>query len=181
MPQSLSDLAGFLLVDEPVGVAIRRILDLALACLPPCDGAGIAMARDGGCAALVDNNQIAARTAALQYATGEAPCAEALLTDRLQVIDSTAHDSRWTRFSQLAREQGILSCLALPLRVRNRPFAAISLYSRPASAFVFLDPATAGAVMVEASMALANAVAHEDSQRLERLARLVQTSGDLVA
>jgi GAF domain-containing protein len=76
----------------------------------------------------------AAKVDALAYGA-DGPTRRAMRDGRMVRIDDTAAKPLWPEFSERAAEQGIRSCLALPLSTDGQPIGAINLYARDPQAF----------------------------------------------
>lgn len=106
----------------------------------------------------------------LQYDIGEGPCLETLCTGEPHYIADTASEQRWPSFCPAAHEQGVHSCLGLPLSGRTGLMGCYNLYSIWPDAFA---PDTRGQLeMFAANAAGAVAVA-------VKLADHTQMSDDL--
>jgi len=58
----------------------------------------------------------------------EGPCLSTLREHHTVHVQDMAAETRWPRFSELARGRGVLSLLSFPLFVRSRNLGALNLY-----------------------------------------------------
>jgi GAF domain-containing protein len=160
-PQLLSSLSEVLLVEESLEAALTRVAALSLLSLPGCDGAGIALCEGGQVTAASATDEDIEAVESEEYRLGEGPCLEAVRQGTSFIVESMAADERWPRFGVYATKRGILSSLSVPLRVADRTFGVLNLYSRRVSGFTPKDERVATMFASRASVALTNAHAYD--------------------
>jgi GAF domain-containing protein len=119
-----------------------------------CDGmsCGIALrqrARPSSATACSD--PLASEADQLQFQSEEGPVLHALQYGRPALVDDTATDGQWPRFSRPAAALGIGSCYALPLLSEDEAVGALVLYARRPGAFGPRETARADAFVARAS------------------------------
>nr|WP_255426538.1 GAF and ANTAR domain-containing protein [Pseudonocardia sp. C8] len=120
--------------DDPDTV-LRGIVDGAVAGIPAVDHASVTVWDPAGRivrAAASDDD--AARLRAAQADLDEGPGIDARTGGVTVVVHDLAADGRWTAFGPLAREHGVRSVVAVPLRCGWHT-GALTLWSRAVAAF----------------------------------------------
>jgi GAF domain-containing protein len=125
----------------------------------------------------------------LQYDLDEGPCLDTLATGKSHYIVDTATETRWPRFCAAAHEQGVRSCLGLPLTGPTGPVGGYNLYSMWRDAFapdtreqleVFAGNA-AGAVAVAMKLAEQTQMSDDLRDALTSRAVIDQATGIIMA
>jgi GAF domain-containing protein len=158
---SVDTLSKLLLTDEPVGDALERVAQLAVASIAGCDVADVTLMSDGDSRGQARSDPAGPGLDEVQLESGEGPVFEAVRARRPVRIDSVGADSRWPRFAAAAGEAAVASCLVLPMTVRGECIGALNLYGRRAAAFD--DDAERIGIMFasQAAVVLANAQLHQ--------------------
>lgn len=99
------------------------------------------------------SDPLASEADQLQFQSAEGPVLHTLQQGRPALVDDTATDSQWSRFSRPAAALGIGSCYALPLPLLSEGEAvgALVLYARRPGAFGPQETARADAFAARAS------------------------------
>ncbi|MGH8886174.1 MAG: ANTAR domain-containing protein [Egibacteraceae bacterium] len=156
IPEGLAELSQLLFTQETLDSTLDRVAGLAVKTIPGCDGAGVALVRDGRITNVAASDELVARLEAAQYRTNEGPCLQAIKQQRMFRLDDTATDEDWPAFSARAHAHGVSSCLAFPLVV-DHLVGALNLYARRPEAFNQTDHDLAAVFSAHAAVTLANA------------------------
>ena len=152
----------FLVSDVPLGETLRRIAILARDAISPVMSVGVTLLDERQRpTTTVSTDGLAPAVDAGQYEEGDGPCLHAYRAREVVRVDDTrAVMSRWPRFSQDAREHGVLSVLGFPLLAGDEVFGALNMYACAAWAFSPADEEAASLFVTQASVVLANARAY---------------------
>ena len=160
-PESLTEcfrtMSRFLVGEENLDDALKRLAHLAVDAIEPADFAGMTVPDESGARTAVFTDSEATELDQAQYDTGIGPCLDALRNNSVFRIDSTDDDLHWKPFSQTAVDHGILSVLSVPMAVNDRAIGALNLYARGRSAFSVAHERHAAAFAEQAAIVLANA------------------------
>lgn len=172
----LSELAGLLLADEPLDSMLEHVAVIAVRAIPACDAAGVTLFERDQLTTAAASGPLVQRVDRHQYATDEGPCLESLRTGEIRRSPSLKADTRWPKFRAPALDEGVVSCLSLPLVVGNHGTAGVlNLYSesRP---FEEADEEIGRRFVPPASVAVANARAYAKAQAvIEQLQEALQS------
>ncbi len=158
LDRRMAELTGTLLEEQSLDVMLRRVSDLFVAIIAPCDAAGVTLARDGRVSTYGATASVAERLDLYQYDSGEGPCLDALRMGERFVIRSFETEARWPRYVPRARTEGVASSLALPLGTTAGVGGALNLYClTPADTFSEDDFAVADRCAAQAAVVLRNA------------------------
>ena len=160
----LSELAGLLLTNESLEMMLGRVADIAVRAIPACDAAGVTLFEHDQLTTAAASGPLVRRVDRHQYASDEGPCLESLRTGELRRSPSLAAETRWPKFRGPTLDDGVVSCLSLPLVIGNHGTAGVmNLYSqnRP---FEQADEEIGRRFVGPASVAVANARAYAKAQ-----------------
>jgi GAF domain-containing protein len=163
--EGFSALSQFFVNDSTLGETLLWIAELARE-EASADIAALTMLVDGKPGTVVYTDPEALTIDESQYSTGQGPCVDAFLHDRVNRIDSTIDDDRWPDFARTAASSGVLSTLSVPLGARGETLAALNLYSRTKAAFGDRTVERIGEFTGQASIVLANAQVYWDARQL---------------
>ena len=176
LENELSELAGLLLADEPLESMLGHVAVIAVRAIPACDAAGVTLFERDQLTTAAASGPLVHRVDRHQYATDEGPCLESLRTGDIRRSQSLKADTRWPKFRPPALDEGVVSCLSLPLVVGNHGTAGVlNLYSenRP---FEEADEEIGRRFVPPASVAVANARAYAKAQAvIEQLQEALQS------
>jgi GAF domain-containing protein len=142
------------------------VSELTVEAVPAADLVGITMVVEGKQRTAVFTDDIAPEVDQAQYDSGEGPCLDAFVHQKVFEIKSTLEDGPWPAFRQLASEHGIRSTLSLPLGREHHAVGAMNLYSMRERAFSADDAEIGKLFASQAAIALANAQAYWDAREL---------------
>ena len=157
LADELSDLAGLLQTDESLETMLGHVADIAVRAIPACDAAGVTLFEHDRVTTAAASGPLVQRVDNHQYDTDEGPCLESLRTGEIRRSPSLADDTRWPKFRGPTLDEGVVSCLSLPLVIGNHGTGGVlNLYSqnRP---FEDADEVIGRRFMPPASVAVANA------------------------
>lgn len=151
---------------------LRQIASIAVAVVPPADGAVLSLADDRSGRRTLASGSFVRAADDLQYTLAEGP-AIAALEDGMSVgSGSLGGEPRWPRFGPRVGRMGIHSVLAVPVRVGRDVVGTITLYSQTKAAF---GPAATRVAESYAALAAAMAWnAHVIESSRERIADLTE-------
>jgi GAF domain-containing protein len=141
---------------------VERAIALATEVIPACDAAAMALfeqvrtitvaASDEGLRDLVEH----------QFGLGAGPTLAAYESRETVYSADLAADPRWPEYGGvLSRQAGLCTAYAVPLTVRDRTLAVMTLYSKRVDGFDEEDRAAAEVVASHAAVAVADAVSHD--------------------
>jgi GAF domain-containing protein len=170
LSESFEALSTFLALKEDVDTTLSRIALLSTAAIPNCDYSGISLVEPDGIRTVGHTTALVKEIDEIQYESGEGPCLSAI-NEPLQAgvpttyeIPSMAEDKTWPHFSAKARERGLASLLAFPLRANGETLGSLNLYATLPHAFHELDRSIGAIFAAHAAVALANAQTLEHAQ-----------------
>lgn len=133
---AFSGLVKVLINDGHVQLTSRRIVDAAVRVVPGCRHVGVLVVEDGQPRTMASIDAVPAQVDAIQFACGEGPALDVLVTDDYVQVDDLANDARWPEFAQRAVEvvdvRSMISYLVHLGRCRQ---AVLSFYSTWPHAF----------------------------------------------
>jgi hypothetical protein len=150
---------------EATQAAITRT---AVEVVPRSRHAAISVARARGrFETVAPTGDVPVRVDALQYATGQGPCLDALRRHRTYLSDDLAAERRWPDFGPRAvDETGVRSMMSFQLFVDHDTIGALNLYSPAAAAFDEHDLLVGEVLGAHAALAV---VAARVQRRVEQL------------
>lgn len=169
-----ADTARTLFSAGGVDHTLTQIVQLGVTTIEGCDFAGIFVTRDGAVITPVHTDQVVSEADALQHATGEGPCLDAITMGTTFYAGDLAVDPRWPAFGPQATELGMRSLLAMPL-LDDGILGALNLYARYPEAFGVIDRARGLLLASLAALAFSSAknVEHEERRAADFQAALV--------
>jgi GAF domain-containing protein len=176
LEDELSDLAGLLQTDESLDTRLGHVADIAVRAIPACDAAGVTLFEHDRVTTAAASGPLVRRVDSHQYANDEGPCLESLRTGEVRRSPSLAEEMRWPKFRRPTLDEGVVSCLSLPLVVGNHGTGGVlNLYSqnRP---FEEADEEIGRRFIPPASVAVANARAYAKANAvIEQLQEALQS------
>jgi GAF domain-containing protein len=125
----LLELQALLLDSGTLHDFLDRLAKLTAQALPEGSSCGVTVRQNSRPVTLAASDQRAGQIDQLQYDFGEGPCLDTLATGKIHYIADTASEQRWPRFCPAAHEQGVRSCLGLPLSGPSGSMGGYNLYS----------------------------------------------------
>lgn len=123
-----AQLAAIIVNERPLGVVLRRVVELAARLVPGADDVSITLIDHGRPRSVAFTGQLAAALDERQYADGFGPCMDAALTGQTITIEDTALDRHYPEFSRQARRHGIHHTLSLALPALQDTAGALNIY-----------------------------------------------------
>jgi len=187
--ESLSAVSRFFVGDLTVEEALHRIARLAVDAVPGADLVGLTIMVEGRQRTAVFTDDAAPEIDQAQYETGEGPCLDAFLQQRIFTIESTREAGPWPTFRRAAAAHGVGSTLSLPLLANDKALGAMNVYAFKERAFGEHDVEVGTLFSYQAASVLANAQAYWDARDLssrlgeamEHRAIIEQAKGMLMA
>jgi GAF domain-containing protein len=132
----LTDLARLQEGDEEIGRLLDRLVRRAPELVPGCAGAALTITGPAGGENAAVSDPRVGRCHAVQFRPGgEGPASEALQYAEPRRVDDVDQEQRWPQYCDVARREGVASCLALPLLTDRVPTAALNLYAEAPCVF----------------------------------------------
>jgi GAF domain-containing protein len=157
LADELSDLVGLLQTDESLETMLGHVAAIAVRAIPACDAAGVTLFEHDRVMTAAASGPLVQRVDNHQYATDEGPCLESLRTGEVRRSPALADDTRWPKFRGPTLDEGVVSCLSLPLVIGNHGTGGVlNLYSQ-SRPFEEADERVGRRFMPPASVAVANA------------------------
>jgi GAF domain-containing protein len=176
LEEELSELAGLLLTNETLETMLGHVAVIAVRAIPACDAAGVTLVEHDQPTTAAVSGPLVRRVDDHQYAADEGPCLESLRTGEVRRSPSLEAETRWPKFVPPTIDEGVVSCLSLPLVIGNQATAGVlNLYSQN-RAFEEGDEELGRRFMAPAAVAVANARAHAKANALiEQLQEALQS------
>jgi GAF domain-containing protein len=138
---------------------LQRIAERAVQVVPGCDHCSISVKRRRHrVESAAATSSLAEKCDALQYELDEGPCLEAVWTSDSYLVEDTATETRWPRWSPQVAAQGIGSVLAVRLATRTETLGALNLYAEPTHGFTADDVDLASIYALHATNAMSAAL-----------------------
>lgn len=177
----LLELAAVSLGDLGFEDVLVRVADLATRSIPGADGTGLAVREPAEMIdTVVATDEFVAAVDMAQYRLGQGPCVDAVETSVTVSSGSLADDPRWDEFGPLAAELGAESVISLPLRVTEEVIGSLNVYSRRRNAFDTVATELGETFAVLAAVAVHNAQALAQSQRVVEQLHVALVDGAVV-
>jgi transcriptional regulator with GAF, ATPase, and Fis domain len=175
--QSVHELAGLfselgqeLQTEHSLEGTLGLISKCAVKLVPAAQHAAISRGRNGRFETVGSTSELPLEVDRIQYDLSSGPCVDAAREAEIYRSGNLPADPRWPEFGRrAAAEQGIHSMLSVRLFLEDDDLvAALNLYSTAADAFDDGDEILVELLATHASMAMASARLHEQTQHLER-------------
>jgi hypothetical protein len=174
LERNVADVARQLFAPGSVAGSLQLTVDLAVASVDGCDGAGILVVRDDRVTTAAASHPLVVELDELQVATNEGPGLDVVAEGGSLYAMDLIDDERWPHFGPAAAEAGIRSLLAL--RLSDRPVSVLNLYARLPAAFGATDRAKGLIFATLAGIALdAAGERADDEQRVANLHEALRT------
>jgi transcriptional regulator with GAF, ATPase, and Fis domain len=128
-PAWLSELQALLLGTDTLQEFLDRLAQLTIRALPGGNSCGVTVRQESRPVTLAASDGWTLRVDQVQYDVGEGPCLDTLATGKVNYIVDTTTEVRWTGFCRAVHEQGVRSCLALPLSSPTGLMGCYNFYS----------------------------------------------------
>lgn len=173
----LDELTGRLrdLGDKPMA---RAVAEAAMELVPGAKWCSITVRENGRYRSLAVTDEHAELIDRVQYEVGSGPCLDAIMKDRIQVVNDLQGDNRWEAYGQRALPLGVRAIYAQPLHLLDGDAtrAGLNVYSDRVGAFG--DGTRPVAVMLATFAALSVSMALSRS-RTEQLESALQTNREI--
>ncbi|MBV2366383.1 GAF and ANTAR domain-containing protein [Streptomonospora nanhaiensis] len=136
LPESLADVVRSLFAEPDVHETMQRIVQLAVATVPGCDYAGVALVESRRKVDTpVYTHDVVRQSDDLQRSLGEGPSIDAMWSSTHIHLADVASERRWPRYAAEAARLPIGSLLSYRLFTTQGTLGALTLYARAAHAF----------------------------------------------
>ncbi|MEU5262073.1 GAF and ANTAR domain-containing protein [Amycolatopsis sp. NPDC021455] len=125
---AMADLTGALETEPAESEILDAVCAEAVRAVPGADLASITAIRDGEPSTAASTDDRAVEIDRAQYAADAGPCLEAAETGKIVRVPLATAGAEWPEFTARARELGIGSYLAAPLRVDEHLSGALNLF-----------------------------------------------------
>lgn len=166
----LRDLSRLVVQEETLETTLQRIVEVANSAIPDTVGVSITLKRGTRPYTAVSTSPQVQAIDEREYAVDEGPCISAMDTGRIQVLDDVATESRWPKFVEVCRDEGLASSLGVALEAGGATYGAMNIYAVGAYAFTGAHREAALLLAEQAGIALANSRSYTDA--VERIRQL---------
>ncbi len=169
LAEVFADIARQLQAEPSPDRTQERVTRAAVATVEGCDHAGISVIRRrGGVETVAPTDEVPPLVDAIQYATDEGPCLDAMSEHETYLIDDLRTEGRWPSFSRRAVEEtGVRSMLSFRLFVEGDTIGALNLYARRPAAFDEQARTVGTVLAAHAAVALTAARQQERADQLQ--------------
>jgi GAF domain-containing protein len=176
LDDGLRQLSRLVLQEETLQTTLQRIVDVAGRAIP--DTVGVSITLKTG-----RHPYTAAATSAQvqaiderEYAVDEGPCISAMDAGQIQLLADVETETRWPKFTQVCREEGLASSLGVPLCVGDQPYGAMNVYALSANAFKDDHIEASQLLADQAAVALANTRTYSEcSDKIQQLQEALES------
>lgn len=131
----LSEMQSLLVGTDAIDEVVWETAMLAVRASDVVDECGVTVLREGRPRSLFPSSASHGGLEEHQYSSGDGPAMEAINERAIVLGESMADEVRWGSYPAQAREQGIGSCLSIPLVAGDQVLGAINYYSARSYAF----------------------------------------------
>ena len=128
-----AELAKIILNEQPLGVVMRRIAELAAEIIPGADDVSVTLIEREQARSVAFTGPLAVALDERQYEAGFGPCMDAAVTGQLIQIDDTAVGGDYPDFSRQAHRHGIRHTLSIGMPTHQSIAGALNIYGGGAS------------------------------------------------
>ena len=119
---------GRLMLDQPLGLYLQKVADLAAGTLPGVDGLSVTLVENGTARSAAFTSSVAAALDERQYESGFGPCLDAAQTGQTIRVD-VDDDDIFRDFVRAARRHGVRAVASVGMPVPQQVVGALNLYS----------------------------------------------------
>jgi GAF domain-containing protein len=123
-----AELSKIVLNEQPLGVVLRRIAELAAEIVPGADDVSVTLIERDRARSVAFTGALAVALDERQYELGFGPCMAAAATGQLVQIENTAADGTYPEFSRLAHRRGIRQILSVGMPTQQSTTGALNVY-----------------------------------------------------
>jgi GAF domain-containing protein len=162
LDDGLRELGRLVLHEETLETTLERIVEVANRAIPDTVGVSITLRKGRHPYTAAATSSQARAIDDREYAVDEGPCLTAMETGEIQRLADVATETRWPKFTQVCREEGLGSSLGVPLKVRAKTHGAMNLYFSVAHAFDEDHEVAAQLLADQAGVSILNAQTYTD-------------------
>ncbi len=122
------ELAKIILNEQPLGVVLRRIAELAAEIIPGADDVSVTLIEREQARSVAFTGPLAVALDERQYEAGFGPCMDAAVTGQVIQIDDTAVGDGYPDFSRQAHHHGIRHTLSIGMPTNQSIAGALNIY-----------------------------------------------------
>jgi hypothetical protein len=163
--QVLVELSRILLTEADLRGDLERVVSVARATVPGCDGASVTLMIEGRPRTEAATDRVVLEADLIQYRHREGPCLSAIASVEPIRVGLLSGDQRFVRLAAGAGRAGVASVLSLPVSVAGQVVAGLNLYSHSAHGFDHTSETVASVLAAQAGVAVAKSEALAASQR----------------
>jgi GAF domain-containing protein len=172
---------GYLLTEQTAHDAVTALSAVARDIIGAAEGAGVSIIDSSGHRTSVGaTDDIVVHADDLQYQLGEGPCINAWATGTPTYIADTRTDDRWEQWNAAAAEQGVRSCLSVPILKGPAALGAMKVYSAVPDAFTDEDQRLLAGLAHSAAALLGHIQASDTPQRISDEVKESLTNRDTI-
>lgn len=131
----LSELQALLLATDTLHEFLDRLSQLTTRALAEGSSCGVTVRQDSRPVTVAASDEWTLRVDQLQYGLGEGPCLDTMNSGKSHYLLDTTTEVRWPNFCAVAYEQGVRSCLGLPLSSPTGLVGCYNFYSAQPDGF----------------------------------------------
>jgi GAF domain-containing protein len=178
--RSLDGLSQLAAGRVPLNQTLTSIAEFAVRAIPGAEGAGLTLLERDRADTMVATAEFVSAVDDIQYSLRQGPCISAAEEGVTVQAPALGADSRWPLFGVQVARLGVHSALSLPLITPDGLVGAMNIYAQPE--YAFSDPSVELGELfaVPAAIAVQNAKALADAQRLVTQLRHKLSSRSLI-
>ncbi len=163
---SLTALSRLTLAGAGLEPLLTRVAEYAVQAIPGADGAGLTLLEEGRSDTIVATAPFVREIDDIQYKLMQGPCVSAAAEGRTMMSGSLGGDRRWPHFGSRVARLGVHSVISLPLVAQATVLGAMNVYAHGKHAFDERAADLGELFAVPAAIAVQNAQAMAQAQRL---------------
>lgn len=166
MDRVVRALARVSLRDRALGDALKEITDIARDGIPGAEATSVTLVRGDEAHTAAYSGQMALDADELQYERGWGPCMDAGRTGLTFAVEDMTTESRWPDYTEAVVATGVRSSLSVPMPYLGATIGALNVYSARPGSFGTEAVHIGEEVADWIAVAVRNAEAHDEAQRL---------------
>lgn len=174
--EAIRHLSTLILRDETLDTTLTRIVHVASRAMPGTVGVSITLQDRGRPFTAAATSPRVQAIDEQEYAVDEGPCITAMATGEIQRLPDVDIETRWPKFTEVCRREGLGSTFGVPLRVGNETHGAMNVYAAEPHAFNEEHEQAAQLLADQAGVALANSRTYDEcTTKIRQLEQALET------